>query len=134
MRSPSRTATARRFRLRRRRTSSRRMTMERCWKLSLGITLLAIATSSVAHAQSAAPAGAPATTPPTSTVPRSVPFNGQVLTAKGEARTGSVLLTFGLYPDQKDGTPIWTEQQLVTLDTDGRYGVILGSANAGGLP
>src|SRR5205085_5527771 len=79
-------------------------------------------------------AGAPTTTPPTSAVPRSVPFNGQVTNEKGEARTGSVLLTFGLYTDQKDGAPIWTEQQLVTLDEAGRYSAILGSASADGLP
>jgi hypothetical protein len=44
------------------------------------------------------------------------------------------MLTFGLYADQKDGTPVWTEQQLVTLDADGRYSVILGSTSAEGLP
>jgi hypothetical protein len=109
--------------------------MNRYWQVCFGITVaFAIATTSVVRAQSQAPAGTPATTPPTSAVPRSVPFNGQMLTAKGEARTGSALLTFGLYTDQKDGTPIWTEQQLVTFDGDGRYSVILGSVSAAGLP
>jgi hypothetical protein len=71
---------------------------------------------------------------PQSTVPRTVPFNGQVLTAAGEPRTGAVLLTFGLYPDGSGGTPIWIERQLVTLDKDGRYLVLLGGATPDGLP
>jgi hypothetical protein len=77
--------------------------------------------------------GSPITRPTTqtSTVPRSMPFNGQVLTAEGDARTGAVLLTFGLYTDQQGGTPIWTEQQLVTLDKGGRYSVILGNTGDG---
>jgi hypothetical protein len=110
--------------------------MNRYWQVCFGITVaFSIATSSgVVRAQSQAPSVAPATTPPTSSVPRSVPFNGQLVTPKGEARTGSALLTFGLYTDQKDGTPIWTEQQLVALDNDGRYSVILGSTSADGLP
>jgi hypothetical protein len=86
----------------------------------------------VAHAQQAQPA-APGPLP-SSTVPRSVPFNGQLATPKGAARTGSVMLTFGLYTDQTDGTPIWTEQHVVALDADGRYAVILGRTSADGLP
>jgi hypothetical protein len=107
--------------------------MNRYWQVCFGITVaFTIATSSVARAQNQAPAGAPVTA--TSTVPRSVSFNGQVLTPKGNARTGTALLTFALYTDQKDGTPIWTEQQSVTFDNDGRYSVVLGGTSADGLP
>jgi hypothetical protein len=108
---------------------------------TIGIAVaLVVAASSATFAQTAAPqAGeaakpAPTTTPPTSTVPRSMPINGQALTVKGEPRTGGALVTFSLYTDQNDSTPIWTEQQTVTLDPDGRYFAILGSASVEGLP
>jgi hypothetical protein len=98
------------------------------------IVVCTLATSRLAGAQNAAARPAPAPTDPVSTVPRSVPFTGQVVTAVGEARTGTVLVTFGLYTDQTGGAPIWTEQQLVTLDRDGRYAAILGAASKEGLP
>jgi hypothetical protein len=105
--------------------------MNRCSHRRLGLVLFGIlAMSSIARAQTLAPT----TTPPPSTVPRSVPFTGQVATPEGDARTGSVMLTFGLYADQKDGTPIWTEQHLIALGNDGRYSVILGSTSVDGLP
>jgi hypothetical protein len=106
--------------------------MNRFWQVSFGITALVAVTSGVAHAQSSAPSGAPATQQ-TSTIPRSVPFNGQIGTPSGDPRT-AVMLTFGLYTDQSGGTPIWTEQHSVALDADGRYSVVLGSTREEGLP
>jgi hypothetical protein len=99
--------------------------MRRSWQLALSIGVVcAIAGATDARGQTA-PVNA-------STIPRSVPFSGQALTPKGEAHTGSVLLTFGLYTDQTGGTPMWIEQQQVALDQDGRYSVVLGSQD--GLP
>ena len=66
-------------------------------------------------------------------VPRLMQVPGQVLTPAGDARTGNVLLTFAIYQDQTGGTPLWTEQQVVTLGAGGRYSVLLGSATAEGL-
>src|SRR5262249_17799801 len=106
--------------------------MNRFWQLALAVSVVNALVTAPVHAQSPAP-DHPATTPQ-GKVPRLVPFNGQVVKAKGEARTGPVLLTFGLYEDEKGGTPLWTEQQTVALDREGRYSVIIGSVNADGLP
>jgi hypothetical protein len=97
------------------------------------VLFTALGSGGVARAQSSDQSTAPPVTAATP-VPRSVPFNGQVLKASGEAHTGAVALTFALYTDQTGGTPLWTEQQQVTLDSAGRYAVILGSASADGLP
>jgi len=67
-------------------------------------------------------------------VPRVISFNGQVVDVHGTPRTGNALLTFGLYEDQTGGTPLWVEQQAVSLDAAGRYTVILGAMTQGGLP
>src|ERR1041385_1460320 len=67
------------------------------------------------------------------TGPRVISFSGQVVTTSGTPRTGNALLTFGLYQDQTGGTPLWTEQQAVTLDAQGRYPGGLGSRTQGGL-
>jgi hypothetical protein len=107
--------------------------MHRLRQLGLGAGLLyAVTAGTVVHAQNSVQP--PAAIKTESTIPRTVPFNGQVLTASGEPRTGTVLATFGLYTDQRDGAPLWTEQQLLTLDAQGRYSAILGSATIDGLP
>ena len=67
-------------------------------------------------------------------VPQLMNFSGQVLTADGVARTGPALLTIALYESQTGGTPLWSEQHAVTLDVQGRYGVILGTLTQGGIP
>ncbi len=68
------------------------------------------------------------------TVPQLLNFSGQVLTADGTAKTGPALLTIALYDSQTGGTPLWSEQQAVTLDAQGRYAVILGALTQGGVP
>src|SRR5438093_3935761 len=67
-------------------------------------------------------------------VPRLVNLSGQLVTPAGAPRTGTVLLTFGIYADQTGGAPLWSEQQAVTLDAKGQYAVFLGSITTGGLP
>ncbi len=68
------------------------------------------------------------------TVPQLLNFSGQVLAADGTAKTGPALLTIALYDSQTGGTPLWSEQQAVTLDAQGRYAVILGALTQGGVP
>ncbi len=92
---------------------------------------LVVATACLGLLSTAAPASSQTST---GTVPRVISFNGQVLATSGAPRTGNVLLTFGLYEDQTGGTPLWTEQQAVSLDSQGRYAVVLGSMTQGGLP
>jgi hypothetical protein len=43
-------------------------------------------------------------------------------------------MTFALYQEAEGGAPVWQEVQNVTLDAQGRYGVLLGSTSTEGLP
>jgi hypothetical protein len=65
--------------------------------------------------------------------PTLIPLTGQVLTPGGEPRTGSALLVISVYADREDKSPLWFEQQIVTLDAQGRYAVSVG-ATVDGLP
>src|SRR5262249_7345513 len=52
----------------------------------------------------------------------------------GQPFTGVVGVTFSLYRDQQGGAPLWTENQNVQLDTQGRYTALLGATQGEGLP
>ena len=71
---------------------------------------------------------------PATVVPRFVPFSGVVKDASGKAQTGTVGLTISLYAEAEGGVPLWSEAQNVTLDTRGRYNVLLGATLPEGLP
>jgi len=45
-----------------------------------------------------------------------------------------VTLVFSLYALQEGGAPLWSEQQNLTLDAQGRYTVLLGAGSPEGLP
>ncbi len=101
--------------------------MRRNWNLSVVVlALFGVIVGGVSvRAQSAADQQA---------VPRLVPFGGQLQSATGEARTGTLQLTFGLYGDQAGGDALWSEQHVVTTDASGRYAVVLGSSTGDGIP
>jgi len=67
-------------------------------------------------------------------VPRLAQFNGTVTDGTGKAVSGPVQITFSLYPLQEGGTPLWTETQNITLDSEGHYTVLLGANSSEGLP
>jgi hypothetical protein len=46
----------------------------------------------------------------------------------GASRSGVFPLTFSLYSDPYTGAPLWSEQQSVSVDAEGRYTVLLGAA------
>src|SRR5579859_7941812 len=72
---------------------------------------------------------------PASALPRVVKFSGSVPVAPGTDPTGTtVQVTFGLYADADGGSPLWMETHAVTLDSQGRYSVLLGSTNSNGMP
>jgi len=81
------------------------------------------------QAEQATPAAASA-----ATVPRLINFSGVVKDASGKPATGVVNLTFSLYQLQEGGSSLWSETQSVQLDVQGRYTVLLGAAQADGLP
>jgi hypothetical protein len=66
--------------------------------------------------------------------PTLIPVSGQLRTADGQPRTGTVVLAISLYEGQADTAPRWIEHQQVTLDAAGRYDVQFGSTFADGLP
>src|SRR5450631_1910185 len=66
--------------------------------------------------------------------PTLVRLDGQLKTPTGDARTGSVTLAVSLYAGKDDATPVWVEQQVVTLDAAGRYTVFAGATLPDGVP
>jgi trimeric autotransporter adhesin len=64
-------------------------------------------------------------------VPTVVKFSG-VLTESGGARI--VAATFSMYADPRSDTPLWQETQPIAVDVDGRYAVLLGTTQPGGIP
>src|SRR5579859_273872 len=69
-----------------------------------------------------------------SVVPRLINFNGTIKNADGKPQSGEVTVTFSLYELQEGGDQLWSETQTVTADEQGRYTVVLGSAQDAGLP
>lgn len=68
------------------------------------------------------------------TAPTVFRIDGRLTGPGGEARAGSVVLVAGLYAEQDDETPLWVEEQLVTLDDTGRYTLLVGATTTGGVP
>lgn len=68
------------------------------------------------------------------TVPRLIQMRGAVRDTGGKPLGGSLGITFTLYKDQFSQEPVWQETQNLQLDSAGRYSVLLGATNDGGLP
>lgn len=82
----------------------------------------------------ASPGGVPQAPALSELPPAFVRLDGALKTAVGDARTGIVILVVSLYSGQADPTPVWSEEQTVTLDAAGRYTVLAGASRAEGLP
>jgi len=80
-------------------------------------------------------AGSGGTSSAEAAVPRLIKFSGRVLEARGEP-LGSVAvrLTFAVYEEPTGGAALWAETQVVELDEQGHYSVLLGATRADGLP
>ncbi len=70
----------------------------------------------------------------TATVPRLIQIKGSVRDETGKPLSGNLGITFTLYKDANDQVAVWQENQNVQLDSAGRYSVLLGATNEGGLP
>ena len=68
------------------------------------------------------------------TVPALVNFSGRAVDPQGKALTEVTGISFAVYKDQYEGTPLWLETQNVQPDARGAYTVQLGAATAHGLP
>ncbi len=76
----------------------------------------------------------PASSTSASSVPTVIKFSGTARGLDGKELSGPRGLTFALYQNQEGGSSIWIETQTVTLDSHGRYTVLLGSTSPGGIP
>jgi hypothetical protein len=69
----------------------------------------------------------------TSSVPQLIKLSGSSVDANGNPRSGTLAVEFAIYSDQTGGMALWEETQNVGF-TGGRYTVLLGSTQAGGIP
>lgn len=76
-----------------------------------------------------------ATEPATaSSLPVIVKYSGTAQEFGGTIPKGPCVMIFALYEDQTGGGALWTETNTVSVDDQGRFTVLLGSANANGIP
>jgi hypothetical protein len=64
-------------------------------------------------------------------VPRVTRFSGSLRNDSGDARTGTIGLSFAIYNSAQGGAPLWHETHNVVLDEQGRYSVLLGRTSQG---
>jgi hypothetical protein len=93
--------------------------------VTLSWLLILVACSFNLHSQSAASSPM---------VPRLVNFSGRAVDVQGRPIAGITGITFAIYKDQYEGSPLWSETQNVQADARGGYAVQLGAATAHGLP
>ncbi len=98
------------------------------------VLVCAVATCLMSGAQALAQANQASEPALTATVPRLIRIRGAVRDEAGKALSGGMGITFSLYADENDPAAVWQESQTVQLDSDGRYSVLLGASNEGGLP
>ena len=67
-------------------------------------------------------------------VPRLVNFSGKATDAQGKTISGIAGVTFAIYKDQSEGSPLWLETQNVQADARGNYTIQLGATKPDGLP
>ncbi len=73
-------------------------------------------------------------TPPSTVVPQLVSYSGKLIDAGGKPIVGLEGVTFAIYKDQSDSSPLWVETQNVTADAKGNYMVQLGASSSQGIP
>jgi len=67
-------------------------------------------------------------------VPRAVNYSGVAKDISGKTLTGVVGATFAVYAEQDGGAPLWMETQNITAGANGKFKVVLGATQSGGLP
>jgi hypothetical protein len=73
--------------------------------------------------------------PPSSvSVPRLVSVTGVYRPADGQPPPAGTVVTLLIYADEQGGAPLWQETQNVVLDKSGHYSLLLGAAQADGIP
>jgi hypothetical protein len=93
---------------------------------SIVVISVALAFGRTAAARSPTP-GSPQASARSTSAPTLMRIDGQLKTPAGAPRTGTVLTVASLYVEKQDSNPLWTEQQLVTLDAAGNYTIFVGA-------
>lgn len=99
-----------------------------------GTLTLAFAAIALGQDQAKTPAPPAASPAAGTTVPRLLSYSGTIKDRAGKPVTGPVSVTFSLYTEQENGTPLWTETQVVQADAQGHYTAFLGATEPAGLP
>jgi Chaperone of endosialidase len=68
------------------------------------------------------------------TVPRLVRIGSTFHPANGQPAAPIEGVTLSIYRDEREGAPLWQETQNVSVDSEGRYNVLLGATLNDGLP
>ena len=74
------------------------------------------------------------TLPVSNAVPQLVSYSGKLIDADGKPIVGVAGVTFAIYKDHSDSSPLWMETQNVEADAKGNYTVQLGANSSQGLP
>ena len=100
------------------------------------LSILALALGAIVSAQQpgAQQPTATANINDTSVAPRLIRHNGVYPGFSRQTPSGIAGVTFSIYRQQFDGTPLWTEIQNVQPDKDGNYTALLGSSSSEGMP
>ena len=103
------------------------------------VTLVWIAGVTGVHAQTAS-GEAPAVQQPFQTpavltpVPRVIWFNGAFHPADKRPVAAVETVTVAVYREREGGDAVWQETQVVTMEADGRYSLLMGSTSSDGMP
>ena len=99
-------------------------------RASCAAGLIWLACASGLSAQQSSPTSSSSPTP----VPRVAWFSGSFRPADRVPSAAVESVTFAVYHDQADGSPLWQETHNVAVNADGNYNVLLGSMTPEGLP
>ena len=108
------------------------MKTTRVFAVVVGVCLVPSLVTATAQSDAGQPAGAGVQA--AVSLPTLIRYGGALTDASGKPLTGTVTLSFAIYQDQGDAVPIWQETQSLPLDAQGRYAVLLGATQPGGLP
>ena len=67
-------------------------------------------------------------------VPTRIPFEGQLLMSDGAPRRTPATLVISLYGSREATEPLWSEEQDVTPDENGKYAISIGAIHEEGIP
>lgn len=91
------------------------------------LLLLVLATPVLAQAPQSQPVGTPAGD-------RMLRMNGVRRAADGRSAGPVETVTYSIYDQEAGGSPLWQETQNVSVDSQGRYSLLLGAVTRDGIP